>query len=95
LGHLRLDATLPLLARRLHEAGYRTLAYVENPWVGKDYSFQAGFDNFDEIWRGVRGTEEDMGAARVSQEVARWLAWRDDNAEARRQPFFIFINYKY
>lgn len=92
-GHLRLDATLPLLARRLHDAGYKTLAYVENPWVGKDYNFQEGFDTFDEIWHGVRGTEDDMGAARVSQEVARWLAWRDDNVEARRQPFFIFINY--
>jgi arylsulfatase A-like enzyme len=92
-GHLRLDATLPLLARRLHDAGYKTLAYVENPWVGKTYNFQEGFDTFDEIWRGVHGTEEDMGAARVSQEVARWLAWRDDNVEARGQPFFIFINY--
>jgi arylsulfatase A-like enzyme len=92
-GHLRLDTSLPLLARRLHDAGYRTLAYVENPWVGKDYNFQEGFDTFDEIWRGVRGTEDDMGAARVSQEVSRWLAWRDDNPAARRQPFFIFINY--
>jgi arylsulfatase A-like enzyme len=92
-GHLQLDTSLPLLARRLHDAGYRTLAYVENPWVGKDYGFQEGFDTFDEVWRGVRGTEDDMGAARVSQEVSRWLAWRDDNLEARRQPFFIFINY--
>ena len=92
-GHLRLDASLPLLARRLHDAGYRTLAYVENPWVGKDYGFQEGFDTFDEIWRGVRGTEDDMGAERVSRAVARWLAWRDDNSDARRPPFFIFINY--
>ncbi|HYV85102.1 MAG TPA: sulfatase-like hydrolase/transferase [Patescibacteria group bacterium] len=92
-GHLQLDPSLPLLARRLHDAGYRTLAYVENPWVGKEYGFDAGFDTFDEIWRGVRGTEEDMGAARVSKAVESWLAWRDDNPDARRQPFFIFINY--
>jgi arylsulfatase A-like enzyme len=92
-GNLRLDPSLPFLARRLREAGYRTLAYVENPWVGKDYNFQEGFDTFDEVWRGVHGTEDDMGAAAVSEKVARWLEWRDGNADARRQPFFVFINY--
>lgn len=92
-GHLRLDDKLPFLARRLRDAGYRTQAYVENPWVGKDYNFHPGFDTFDEVWRGVRGTEGDMGAAEVSGKVERWLAWRDQNADARARPFFIFINY--
>ncbi|HZM71000.1 MAG TPA: sulfatase, partial [Candidatus Cryosericum sp.] len=92
-GHLRLDERLPFLARRLREAGYRTQAYVENPWVGKDYNFHPGFDTFDEVWRRVRGTEGDMGAGEVSGKVERWLAWRDQNDDARRRPFFIFINY--
>ncbi len=92
-GHLVLDAGLPILARDLKESGYRTQAYIENPWVGKDYNFHVGFDTFDEVWRHVRGTEGDMGAAAVSDKIERWLAWRDGNAEARAQPFFIFINY--
>jgi arylsulfatase A-like enzyme len=92
-GRLRLDASLPFLARRLRDAGYRTQAYVANPWVGKDYNFHEGFDTFDEVWRGVRGTEGDMGAAAVNEKVARWLEWRDGNDEARARPFFIFVNY--
>ena len=92
-GHLRLDDRLPFLALRLRAAGYKTLAYVENPWVGKDYNFQPGFDTFDEVWRGVHGTEGDMGAAVVSEKVERWLAWRDGNPDARAQPFFLFVNY--
>jgi arylsulfatase A-like enzyme len=92
-GHLRLDDRLPLLARRLQEGGYRTVAYVENPWVGKDYNFHLGFDTFDEVWREVRGTEGDMGAAAVLERVERWLDWRQQNDDARRQPFFLFINY--
>jgi len=92
-GHLRLDEDLPLLARRLHAAGYRTLAYVENPWVGKDYNFHLGFDTFEEVWRGVRGTEGDMGAGAVSEKTERWLSWRAQNEDARGQPFFLFMNY--
>ena len=92
-GNLRLDASLPFLARRLRDAGYRTQAYVANPWVGKDHNFHEGFDAFDEVWRGVRGTEGDMGAAAVNEKVARWLEWRNGNDEARARPFFIFVNY--
>jgi len=92
-GRLRLDASLPFLARRLRDAGYRTQAYVANPWVGKDYNFHEGFDTFDEVWRGVRGTEGDMGAGAINEKVARWLDWRAGNDEARARPFFIFVNY--
>ena len=94
-GHLTLDDTLPFLARRFHDAGYRTQAYVENPWVGKEYHFDAGFDTFDEVWRGVRSTEGegDMGAAAVAAKVGAWLGWRDATPDAKGRPFFLFINY--
>jgi arylsulfatase A-like enzyme len=92
-GRLHLDPALPVLARRLRDAGYRTQAYVANPWVGKDYGFQEGFDTFEEVWRGVHGTEGDMGAAALNDRVARWLDWRADNTDARARPFFIFVNY--
>ena len=93
-GHLRLDDEQVTLAERLRDAGYRTLGYTENPWVGKAHNFQQGFQHYEEIWRQVPGTAgEDMGAARVSQRIAEWLEWREGNPEAQRQPFFMFINY--
>jgi arylsulfatase A-like enzyme len=91
-GHLRLEDDRPFLAARLHGAGYRTQAYVANPWVGKDYNFQVGFDTFDEVWRSVKGTEGEMGAGVVVDQVARWLEWRDGHADAKAQPFFLFVN---
>jgi arylsulfatase A-like enzyme len=93
-GHLRLDDEQVTLAERLRDAGYRTLGYTENPWIGKAHNFQQGFQHYEEIWRQVTGTGgEDMGAARVNQRVAEWLDWRAGNPEAQRQPFFMFINY--
>ena len=91
-GHLRIEDDRPFLAARLHAAGYRTQAYVANPWVGKDYNFQVGFDTFDEVWRQVKGTEGEMGAGLVVDKVARWLDWRDGHADAKAQPFFLFVN---
>ena len=91
-GHLRLEDDRPFLAARLRRAGYRTQAYVANPWVGKDYNFQVGFDTFDEVWRSVKGTEGEMGAGLVVDKVARWLDWRDGNPDAKAQPFFVFVN---
>jgi arylsulfatase A-like enzyme len=92
-GHLHLDDSLTTLAESLHAAGYHTLGYTENPWVGKEYGFYQGFDHYEEIWRSVHGTEGDMGAERVGGLIERWLDWRAAHRDAGRQPFFIFINY--
>jgi arylsulfatase A-like enzyme len=92
-GHLRLDDDLPVLAQRLRDAGYRTQAYVANPWVGKEYGFDRGFDTFDEVWRSIHGTEGEMGAGLIVQKIARWLDWRAGNADARARPFFLFVNF--
>jgi arylsulfatase A-like enzyme len=92
-GHLKLDDDLPVLAGRLRDAGYRTQAYVANPWVGKEYGFDRGFDTFDEVWRGVHGTEGEMGAGRIVDTIGRWLDWRAGNADARAKPFFVFVNF--
>jgi arylsulfatase A-like enzyme len=91
-GHLKLDDDLPALAARLRDAGYRTQAYVANPWVGKEYGFDRGFDTFDEVWRGVHGTEGEMGAGLIVEKIGRWLDWRAGNADARAKPFFVFVN---
>jgi arylsulfatase A-like enzyme len=92
-GHLRLEDDRPFLAARLARAGYRTQAYVANPWVGKDYNFQVGFDTFDEVWRSVKGTEGEMGAGAIVDKVGRWLDWRAGNDDARAKPFFLFVNF--
>ena len=92
-GSLKLDAALPFLARRLHDAGYRTEASIGNPWVGKDYNFQEGFDRFEEVWRKVKGTEADMGAGATNEWLTRWLDERATNPAARDKPFFLFVNY--
>ncbi|HEU4400629.1 MAG TPA: sulfatase [Candidatus Polarisedimenticolia bacterium] len=92
-GHLRLDDDLPTLAEAFRGAGYRTLGYAANPWVGRQYRLDRGFDSYEEIWRQVHGEEEDAGATRLNARVDRWLTWRDGNQEARRQPFFLFVNY--
>ncbi len=92
-GHLRLDDGFRTLAELFHDAGYRTLGYAANPWVGRQYGLDQGFDTYEEIWRGVRGGQEDAGAAALNDRLERYLSWREGNAAAREQPFFIFVNY--
>jgi arylsulfatase A-like enzyme len=92
-GHLWLDDERVTLAEALRDAGYRTLGFIGNPCIGSLFNFQQGFDTYDEVWRRVRKETGDMGAGLTNEAVERWLAWRDANPEARRQPFFIFINY--
>ncbi len=92
-GSLRLPDAAVTLAETLRDAGYRTAAYTANPWISTTYNFQQGFDTFGETWRMVRPDSEDTGAALTNEQVERFLRWRQDNPEARRQPFFLFINY--
>lgn len=92
-GHLRLDEEFRTLAESLHEAGYRTQGYAANPWVGRQYGLAQGFDTYEEILKEGRKEVEDAGAAALNAKVERFLEWRMDNPDARRQPFFIFINY--
>lgn len=92
-GSLRLPDGAATLAETLHAAGYRTIGYTANPWIGKEYNFQQGFDTYGETWRLVPEDSEDTGAALTNEKVLRWLEWRAETADARRQPFFLFINY--
>lgn len=92
-GSLRLPDAAVTLAETLHAAGYRTIGYTANPWIGREYNFQQGFDTYGETWRLVPADSEDTGAALTNEKVLRWLEWRATSADARRQPFFLFINY--
>jgi len=92
-GSLRLPDEAATLAETLRASGYRTIGYTANPWIGKGYNFHQGFDTYVETWRDVPDQSEDTGATITNERVIRWLRWRQENREARRQPFFLFINY--
>jgi arylsulfatase A-like enzyme len=92
-GSLRLPDSEQTLAELLHEAGYRTVGYTGNPWLGSTYNFQQGFDTYGETWREVTAGTEDSGAAITNAKVERFLSWRRDNPDASHQPFFLFLNY--
>jgi arylsulfatase A-like enzyme len=92
-GHLRLDDEFKTLAEAFHGGGYRTLGYAANPWVGRQYGLDQGFDDYQEIWTLPKGGQEDAGAAALNERLERFLSWREENAAAREQPFFVFVNY--
>jgi arylsulfatase A-like enzyme len=92
-GSLRLPDQVTTLAETLQAAGYRTIGYTANPWLGSEYNFQQGFDTYGETWRDVPQESEDTGAGLTNDKVIRFLRWRADNPDAGRQPFFLFINY--
>ncbi len=92
-GSLRLSDQAVTLAETLHAAGYHTVGYTANPWLGREYNFQQGFDTYGETWREVPKESEDTGAALTNEKVLRFLRFRADTPDARRQPFFLFINY--
>ncbi len=92
-GSLRLPDAEVTLAEILRDAGYRTVGYTANPWLGKTYNFQQGFDTWGETWREVPEESEDTGAALNNERIDRFLRWYAATPDARRQPFFLFVNY--
>lgn len=92
-GALRLPDAEVTLAEILRDAGYRTAGYTANPWLGRTYNFQQGFDTWGETWRDVLDGDPDTGATLNTERVARFLDWWRDDSLARRQPFFLFVNY--
>ncbi len=67
------------LAERFQGAGYRTGAFVGNPFVSPRYGFSQGFDVFERI----RNTVALLDAAR------RWLA---ENPSRNGAPFFLYLH---
>ena len=92
-GHLWLDDERVTLAEAFRDDGYHTLGYIENPCLSKMFNFQQGFETYEEIWKKIPKAAGDMGAGLTNVLIDKWLSWREGNAEARRQPFFVFINY--
>jgi arylsulfatase A-like enzyme len=65
-------AQLRLLAERLHDAGYRTGGFSANPYVGRTYGFDRGFEVFGEFW-GVSGNGGRAGVSGALNGVYQWL----------------------
>ena len=62
----------PLLAERLREAGYHTAGFSANPYVGRTYEFNRGFDVFQEFW-GFSGAGDRSGMSGVLNGAYQWL----------------------
>jgi len=77
------DATLTL-AEVLGEKGYRTAAFVSNPFLTRDLGFEQGFDVFDASAAKKRGR---AGSA-VIEPAGLWL----DTVLPSRQPFFLYLH---
>ncbi len=92
-GSLRLPDGAVTLAESLRETGYRTLGYTANPWIGRTYNFDQGFETYVEVWRDVPKEGEDAGAALTTEKAIRFLRWREQSPEGQRRPFFLFVNY--
>jgi arylsulfatase A-like enzyme len=74
----------PTLAERLHKAGYRTVAFVTNPWIRRDTGFAFGFDTFVD-WVQIDGKATADGARVVDRAVAE-LATSDG------RPLFLYAH---
>jgi arylsulfatase A-like enzyme len=86
-GHLPSGPTT--LAEQLRAAGYRTAAFVSNPWLTRDLGFERGFETYVEAWRpdarNPKRRLEDRGGVELA---GSWITER----VASNEPFFAFIN---
>jgi choline-sulfatase len=78
-----MSGDLQTLAEVFQAAGYRTAAFVSNPWLEKRFGFAQGFDVYDDSFAqwGVQGEV-------VSRAGLRWLQKRP-----RGSKFFLYLHY--
>lgn len=96
-----LDPTLPTLASRLRDAGWRTGGFSANPWISREFGFDRDFDRFVEgnaarlprrPWASAfllgrwDGLFEDKRGATLASEALRFLDGSDGRAS------FVFLN---
>ncbi len=70
---------LPKLSKLLQEAHYDTLAVVSNPFVGREFGFADGFNQFVE--------KPDANAHQITVEALQQLEKRE-----KKQPFFLYVH---
>lgn len=85
----RLPERANTLAEYLGNAGYRTRAYVSNPWIGASRGFAQGFESYIETWKSGSGIGEDFAIDRAGVTGAE--EWIDERVTANEN-FFLFLN---
>lgn len=74
---------LTTFAEVLRDAGYRTAAFVSNPWMDEKFGFRQGFDVYDDSFArwGYPGTA-------LSDAALRWL-----EGVPPGEPYFLYVHY--
>ncbi|MCL4233405.1 MAG: sulfatase [Deltaproteobacteria bacterium] len=76
---MKIRGDAPMLTEILHDAGYRTTGFVTHYYVGEDYGFKRGFDEFTR--------REEAPADQMVDLATRWL-----RENAGRKPVFVFLH---
>ena len=76
--------TAVTLAEALNEEGYRTGAFVANPFIARGLGFEQGFDSFDASATKVRSRP----ASAVLEPAEAWL----EDAMGSSRPFFLYLH---
>jgi arylsulfatase A-like enzyme len=71
------------LAESLRDAGYRTAAFIANPWLGKDWGLGQGFEHYDDSRADKR-----TPAPALTQAAQKWL-----EGHPQPEPFFMFLHF--
>ncbi|HEY8514695.1 MAG TPA: sulfatase [Candidatus Binatia bacterium] len=88
----RLAAGTPTLARALHDAGYRTAAFVAAPFLRSLYGYADGFEVYDErlAAKGNLDSHRGVTSPTLVEAVNGWIRrWHDESAD---RPFFVFLH---
>ncbi|MGD8329873.1 MAG: sulfatase-like hydrolase/transferase [Acidobacteriota bacterium] len=80
---LKLRADVPTAAGMLGTAGFATGALVSNPFLGRDFGLDRGFEHYD------RYRTDNADYRRADRAVDEALAWIDGVGE---QPFFLLLH---
>jgi arylsulfatase A-like enzyme len=103
--HMYLDGSLKTVAELLHEEGYQTVGFSNNPVVSHATNLSQGFEDFYEMWRNTSrfptlysevkdwlvclAGRDDVGAGRTNEMIKGWI----ERKHRKDRPFFMFVNY--
>lgn len=83
-----LPGAVTTLAETLRAEGYRTAAWVSNPWLEAERGFAQGFEQYGELWReALRG-----GTVALDREGVRRAIGFIEGRAPGSAPFFLFLN---
>jgi arylsulfatase A-like enzyme len=74
------------LAEFFRAAGYRTAAFVDNPWLTRGFGFRQGFEEFDVRAADIPLQDPSGGLRHIAPRVLDWL-----DSRRKGEPFFLFV----